>query len=144
MPSNLYLLMSRRLERIQYGSLSITSRRGRVGTSVLALCVDRNFGFSRFVSNGNEADLHIEDYLAFYGEDETTKVILGYTEGIRDGDRFIEIAQGVNRKKPVVMLMAGSTDAGARGRPLSHRIILRGLRTSLPENLPEDGDSEGR
>ncbi len=114
MPSNLYLLMSRRLERIQSGSLSITSRSGSVGTSVLALCVDRNFGFCRFVSNGNEADLHIEDYLAFYGEDETTKVILGYTEGIRDGDRFIEIAQGVNRKKPVVMLMAGSTDAGAR------------------------------
>ncbi|HRR41534.1 MAG TPA: CoA-binding protein, partial [Syntrophales bacterium] len=47
MPSNLYLLMSRRLERTKHGSLSITSRSGSVGTSVLALCVDRNFGFNR-------------------------------------------------------------------------------------------------
>ena len=113
-PSNLCLLMSTRLETVQQGSLSITSRSGSVGTTVAALCVNRNFGFSRFVSNGNEADLHIEDYLEFYGEDETTKVILGYTEGIQDGDRFLEITKRVNREKPIIMLMSGVTDAGAR------------------------------
>jgi acetyltransferase len=113
-PSKLDLLMTRRLELVHQGPLAITSRSGSVGTTVAKRCVDQHIGFSRFVSNGNEADLHIEDYIEYFGEDEETKVILGYTEGIEDGRRFLDIAKRVAREKPIVMLMSGVTEAGAR------------------------------
>lgn len=113
-PSRLYLLMTKRLDLIRRGTLAITSRSGSIGTTVAKRCVDEYIGFSRFVSNGNEADLHIEDYIEYFGEDEETKVILGYTEGIQDGGRFLDIVRKVSLKKPIVMLMSGITEVGAR------------------------------
>ena len=113
-PSSLCVLMSKRLGLAHQGSISITSRSGSVGTTVAGICIKRNFGFSRFVSNGNEADLHIEDYIEYYGEDDKTEVILGYTEGIKDGERFLEITKRVSREKPIIMLMSGVSEEGAK------------------------------
>ena len=114
-PSKLSLLMTRRFDMpFQQGSIAISSRSGSIGTSVVMMCLYYRIGFSRFVSNGNEADLHIEDYIEYLGEDGETKVILGYTEGIQDADRFLDIARKVTLKKPVIMLMSGVTEAGAR------------------------------
>lgn len=113
-PTKLDLLMSKRLKVIRQGSVGITSRSGSIGTALVVRCVDEHIGFSRFISNGNEADLHIEDYLEYFGEDEETKVILGYTEGIQDSKRFLNTARKVSMKKPIIMLMSGVTEAGAR------------------------------
>jgi acetyltransferase len=113
-PSDLNILMSLPLPPFRKGSLAITSRSGSVGTSVLRRSIAYNIGFSRYASNGNEADLHIEDYIEYFGEDPQTKTILAYTEGIQQGRKFLEIATKVSRKKPITMLMSGVTEAGAR------------------------------
>ena len=82
-------------------------------------------GFSKFVSSGNEADLHFEDYLEYLADDDKTKVILGYVEGLREGRRFFELAKEITKRKPIVIMKAGRTDAGVRAAQ-SHTASLAG------------------
>jgi acyl-CoA synthetase (NDP forming) len=86
---------------------------------------EAGLGFSKYISSGNEADLHFEDYLEYLGQDEKTKVILGYVEGLRESRRFLELAGEITKKKPVVVMKVGSTDCGARAA-CSHTAALSG------------------
>lgn len=107
------------------GQVAIVAQSGNVATSIARRVMKRGFGVSRFVSSGNEAVLHCEDYLAYLADDPRTRVILSYVEGFRDGRRFLEIAGAVSRKKPIVILKAGGTEAGARAA-MSHTAALAG------------------
>jgi acetyltransferase len=82
-------------------------------------------GCSLCVASGNEADLHMEDYLAYLADDPRTKVILCYIEGFKDAERFYRIVRDVTRKKPVVAYKAGKTQAGAKAA-MSHTASIAG------------------
>jgi acyl-CoA synthetase (NDP forming) len=69
--------------------------------------------------------LHFEDYLEYLADDDETKIILGYIEGLKEGRRFFELAREITRKKPIVIMKAGRTAAGARAA-WSHTAALAG------------------
>ena len=94
------------------GSIAFITQSGNLGTFMLKLAFERGFGISKFVSSGNEADLHFEDYLEYMAEDPDTKVILGYVEELRESRRFFEMAKKITEKKPIVILKAGRTKTG--------------------------------
>jgi len=66
------------------------------------------------VSLGNSADLNIVDFIEALKDDENTKIIACYIEGVSNGSRFIEVARETSRKKPIVVLKAGLTSMGVR------------------------------
>jgi acyl-CoA synthetase (NDP forming) len=107
------------------GNVALISQSGNSSQSVTNYGGQMGIGFSKFVSTGNEADLHFEDFLEYLADDDETRVILGYIEGIRDGRRFFKLAKEVTRKKPVVVMKAGRTDAGVKAA-LSHTSSLAG------------------
>ena len=107
------------------GPLAVVSQSGNIATSLVTRATVHGMGISRYVSSGNEADLHIEDFLEYFGDDPDTKVIMAYIEGIRDGKRFFEVSRKVTRKKPIVALKVGYTQAGARAAR-SHTAALAG------------------
>ena len=107
------------------GSLAIISQSGNVAASILGRGNRWGFGFSRCISSGNEADLHCEDFLEFLGEDPETRVIMAYIEGFRDGRRFFNLAKRITQRKPIVMIKAGATQAGAKAAK-SHTAALSG------------------
>ena len=107
------------------GHLSIASQSGNVGASMLRFSVDREMGFNKFISTGNEADLHAEDYFEYFAEDPETHVILSYMEGPQDGRRLFDIAKKVTKKKPIIMLKSGRTKAGEKAAA-SHTGSLAG------------------
>ena len=74
----------------------------------------RGVGFHRYVSCGCAADIQIEDYIEYFGEDPQVKVILAYIEGLADGSRFLKKVKKVTPKKPVIVLKPGKTDAAAK------------------------------
>jgi acetyl-CoA synthetase (ADP-forming) len=74
---------------------------------------------------GNQADLNVTDYMEYLGEDEDTKAIAIYLEGLGDGRRFFEVASEVIKKKPILIHKAGHTVAGARAAQ-SHTAALAG------------------
>ncbi|MDY6911349.1 MAG: CoA-binding protein [Chloroflexota bacterium] len=113
------------IPRIESGHIGLIAQSGNVGTYILQSGIDMGIGFSKFVSSGNEADLHIEDYIEYLAQDKDTKVIACYIEGLRESQRFLELAREITQQKPIVVLKSGKTYAGAKAA-LSHTASLAG------------------
>ncbi len=96
------------------GGLSFVSQSGNVGMTVLTWAQLHQVGIARFVSSGNEASTRCEDYLEFLGHDARTKAILAYIEGTRDGRRLFDVLRETTRKKPVVIVKGGRSQAGQK------------------------------
>jgi len=96
------------------GPIAFMSQSGALGTAVLDMALAGRIGFSRFVSLGNKADVNEVDLLEAWEDDPGSKVILAYIEGLPDGQKFMEVARRVTRKKPVVAVKSGVTRSGAR------------------------------
>jgi acyl-CoA synthetase (NDP forming) len=92
------------------GDLSIISQSGTMGTILCNAFKKIRY----FVSSGNEASLTLEDYLEYFAQDEGTKTIALFAEGLRAGRRFKEICTETTKKKPIIFLKAGLTRSGAR------------------------------
>ena len=74
----------------------------------------QGIGFSRFIGSGNAANTYISDYLEFLEQDELTRVILLYIEGLKEGRRFLEVARRVAPHKPIIALKSGKGELGSR------------------------------
>jgi acyl-CoA synthetase (NDP forming) len=99
---------------VKDGPLAFVSQGGNVGGAVMTSGFMRGVGFHRYVSCGCAADIQIEDYIEYFGQDPEVKVILAYIEGLVDGRRFLEKVKKVTPTKPVIILKPGKTDAAAK------------------------------
>jgi acetyl coenzyme A synthetase (ADP forming)-like protein len=107
------------------GSIAIVTQSGAFGVAALDYLTGRQIGVSKFVSFGNKCDVKEAEVLHYLLHDNETKVILMYVEDIKNGRDFIEVAQKVTRKKPVIAFKSGRTAAGARAA-VSHTGALAG------------------
>jgi len=107
------------------GAISFFSQSGALCTAILDWAIGENVGFSKFISLGNKADISESDVMEYLSNDPETRVILGYVESIDDGVRFLRASREVTAKKPVILVKAGSTAAGARAAS-SHTGSLAG------------------
>lgn len=96
------------------GPMAFMSQSGALGTAVLDISLAGRLGLSKFVSLGNKADVDEIDLLKAWADDEDTKVIMIYSEGMTNGQEFIRIAREVTAKKPIVAIKSGVTQAGSR------------------------------
>jgi acetate---CoA ligase (ADP-forming) len=96
------------------GPMSFMSQSGALGTAVLDIALAGRLGLSKFASLGNKADVSEIDLLRAWSDDDNTKAILIYNEGLPNGGEFIEVARQVTRKKPVIAIKSGVTQAGSR------------------------------
>jgi acetyltransferase len=112
-------------ESVREGAIACISQSGNFGGYMLRRGSDMGVGFSKFVSTGNEADLHFEDYVEYLAADKDTKVITGYVEGLREPRRFFSLAREVTKRKPIVLIKVGRTPEGAKAA-WSHTAALSG------------------
>jgi acyl-CoA synthetase (NDP forming) len=110
---------------IRRGKVGVISQSGGFAMHILMSGLEAGAGFSKFVSVGNEADLHFEDFLEYLAEDEDTGVITGYIEGLRKGRKFFTLASEITRRKPMVVVKVGRTEAGAKAAR-SHTSAIAG------------------
>ncbi|MCW4020119.1 MAG: acetate--CoA ligase family protein [Candidatus Bathyarchaeota archaeon] len=120
------------------GNIAFVSQSGALGSSILNWALQNDVGFTSFISLGNEADLTAVDFLEALGEDKETKAIGLYIEGVKEGDRFIDVASKLTRKKPVIALKAGTTDVGVRAVS-SHTGSLAGSDTAFSAAFRKTG-----
>ncbi|WP_297470928.1 CoA-binding protein [Thermococcus sp.] len=111
--------------RVRPGGLALISQSGAFGGAALAMGNEEGIGFSAFVSYGNAADLNESDFLEYFADDENTKAIALYIEGVKDGRRFLKALRYASEKKPVVILKAGKSASGAKAAA-SHTGSLAG------------------
>jgi acetyl-CoA synthetase (ADP-forming) len=107
------------------GPVALISQSGNMGHRIIHNGMGMGIGFSKFVCGGNEADLHLEDYLEYLAGDEKTRIITAYIEGLREGRRFLQLARETTLKKPIVAIKAGGTKESARAAR-SHTATLVG------------------
>jgi len=107
------------------GEISIVSQSGGVGAVLLDLACYYGIGVSKFAFMGDKIDVDDVDLLRYFSEDPETKVICLYIEGVERGREFIEVANEVVKKKPVLALKGGVTKEAAR-RALSHTASIAG------------------
>ncbi len=120
------------------GGIGFLSQSGAVCGGVIDMVLGKKIGFSHFISMGNEADVTETDLIEYLGEDPSTRVIAAYVEQIRDGRRFLEVARKVSRVKPIVLLKAGRSGAGARAVS-SHTGSLAGSYTAYQTAFKQAG-----
>ncbi|MDX2169703.1 MAG: GNAT family N-acetyltransferase, partial [Deltaproteobacteria bacterium] len=100
--------------RLTPGPVAMLSQSGAIGLAVLERCARRGLGLSSFVSVGNKADLSGNDLLAYWSEDERTRVVLLYLESFGNPRKFARVAPELARRVPIVAVKAGRSSDGAR------------------------------
>jgi acyl-CoA synthetase (NDP forming) len=100
--------------RAAAGQVAVLSQSGSMTLTIVHQGTASGIAFSKYISTGNEADLHMEDYLEYLAGDEDTKVIAAYIEGLREGRRFFNLARKITPYKPVVVAKVGGTEESAR------------------------------
>jgi acyl-CoA synthetase (NDP forming) len=107
------------------GSVALSSQSGGIGMAIIGFSRSAKMGVSAIVGLGNKSDINENDLLIFFEQDPNTNVIAQHCEDLKDGRAFAEVARRVSRKKPVIVLKAGRTLAGAKAAS-SHTGALAG------------------
>ncbi len=92
------------------GDIAFISQSGALAVALMDMAREKNIGFSKIISVGNKMLLSESEILEYLSEDENTKVIGVYLEGIKDGRKFLETAGRVSEKKPIIILKTGKSE----------------------------------
>jgi acetyltransferase len=107
------------------GNVGFISQSGALCTSILDWSFRENVGFSAFISIGSMLDIDWGDLIYYLGDDPHTQSIVIYMESIGDARSFLSAAREVALTKPIIIIKAGKTDAGAKAST-SHTGALTG------------------
>lgn len=120
------------------GETAFISQSGALCVAILDWSAKNGLGFSKFVSLGNKADLNEADLIEDAGGDPNTKVILCYMESVVDGARLIDVAKRTSRRKPIVIMKSGISQAGAQAAS-SHTGALAGSDVAYETAFRQSG-----
>ncbi|MDE1968256.1 MAG: acetate--CoA ligase family protein [Alphaproteobacteria bacterium] len=120
------------------GGAALSSQSGGIGMAIIGFSRSAKMGVSAIVGLGNKSDLDEDDLLTFFEQDDSTKVIAMHLEDLKDGRSFADVAKRVSKKKPIVVLKAGRTAAGAKAAG-SHTGALAGDDKIYDDVLRQSG-----
>jgi len=107
------------------GNIALVSQSGALGGRSIFTTRTKRIGMSKFASIGNSADVGFAEILDYFREDPKSSVIAAYVEGVDEGRELFESLQNAAKKKPVVILKGGRSEAGGRAAQ-SHTGSLAG------------------
>ncbi len=96
------------------GNMALVSQSGAICSSILDLAFKEQIGFSNFISIGSMLDVDFGDMIDYLGNDNSVKSILLYIENLTNFRKFMSAARSVSRVKPIIVLKAGRSKAGAK------------------------------
>ena len=112
-------------KNIRPGNIAIITQSGALGIAMIGKTKVENMGLSAIVSVGNKSDINETDLLEHLLHQDLTKVIMIYIEGLKAGERFVNVLQRTAKQKPVVVVKAGRSKRGAMAAA-SHTGALAG------------------
>jgi acetate---CoA ligase (ADP-forming) len=96
------------------GRIGFMSQSGALGVAILNMARQLDIGFSYFVGLGNKTNVSGNDLLMYWEDDAQTHLILMYLESFGNPKRFMQIARRLSKRKPILAVKSGRTEAGAR------------------------------
>ena len=102
------------LDPIRKGGVSIIGQSGVFSSGWARWIADtKPFGLAKVACIGNKGDVNESDLLEYLTGDSATRTVGMYLEGVVEGKRFIRAAAAACKTKPVVVMKAGRSEAGA-------------------------------
>ncbi|MDW8063165.1 MAG: acetate--CoA ligase family protein [Candidatus Caldarchaeum sp.] len=90
------------------GAVALVSQSGALATYFIDAFAERNGGIRAVACVGNQVDVKAEELVSFFVEDELTKVLAVYVEGVADGRSLLNhVLKARKLGKQVVVLKAG-------------------------------------
>ncbi len=102
------------LDMPRSGDVALMSQSGALAAAIMEYAKEQNIGFSKFVSMGNIINVDTVNLLEYLGRDPSTSIILMYLETFGDAARFASVSRPLSKKKVIMAVKGGRTDAGAR------------------------------
>ncbi len=121
------------------GPVGLAFQSGGMAIYAVGAFADRHIGLSHCFTLGNECDLDLAESLHYFAEDDATRVIACFVEQFRHPARFLEAAaRCADRRKPIVMLKVGRSEAGQRSAR-AHTGSLAGADRVIDATLAKYG-----
>lgn len=120
------------------GKFAFISQSGALISAIMDLAEKEDIRFSNIISIGNEAVVDEFELLNYLKADRQTKVIGMYLEGLKEGQKFSEIASEISAKKPIVILKAGKTEKAQKAIS-SHTGALAGSDETISALFRKSG-----
>jgi len=120
------------------GGVSLIAQSGTFAESIVVRAIGEGLRLSKVISYGNACDLNEADFLDYLMKDKGTKLFMSYTEGVKDGRRFFDIARRNSGKKPIIVWKVGLTRKGSAAAA-SHTGSLSGGSTAWDTFFKQSG-----
>ena len=98
---------------VKQGNVAIITQSGAIGIAMIGKTKVEGIGLSAMISVGNKSDVDETDLLEYLTFQEDAKVVLMYLEGVKSGQRLVEVLRNATRKKPVIVIKSGRSSRGA-------------------------------
>ncbi|MFH0974564.1 MAG: acetate--CoA ligase family protein [Spirochaetota bacterium] len=95
---------------VRQGNIGLISQSGAMSFTLVALIQTQNLGVSLVTGIGNGAVVNVSDVVEYLADDDNTKAIVLYLEGVKEGRRLYDIVKKTAEKKPVLFLTIGKSD----------------------------------
>lgn len=103
------------LPKFKRGNVAFVAQTGLFAAAAFWWIISTQpFGVSKIVGLGNKCDVDDAEVLEYLAEDEDTKVIAIYMEGVKDGRKLFKTFKEVSRIKPIIVLKSGRSPAGVK------------------------------
>ena len=96
------------------GNIAFLSQSGALGSAIVDWAANAGIGFSMIASLGSMIDVDFGDLIDFLGDDDATKSILIYMEGVGNARKFMSAARAFARRKPIIVLKPGRFTESAK------------------------------
>jgi len=100
-------------ENILPGNVAIITQSGALGVAMIGKSAVENIGMSTIISVGNKSDVDENDLLQYLMDQDDTRVIMMYMEGIKGGEHLVQTLKEASLKKPVIVIKSGRSKRGA-------------------------------
>ena len=107
-------LPAEHMRRPDPGNIAILSQSGSIAVGEMDSNALTGVSISAFVGFGNRLDINENELMDYYAEDPGTDVLAMYLESFADPQGFLERCRRIVPHKPVILLKAGRSEAGAR------------------------------
>ena len=120
------------------GDIAIITQSGALGISLMGRTAVDKVGLSGMFSLGNKSDVDESDLLEYLIDDEETRIIMMYIEGIKRGGVLVKLLRKATKKKPVIVIKAGRSRRGAMAAA-SHTGALAGSDNVFSDIMKQCG-----
>ncbi|MFW9853439.1 MAG: acetate--CoA ligase family protein [Candidatus Thorarchaeota archaeon] len=123
---------------INPGNVAIVTQSGALGVALIGKTKTEGIGLSSIVSVGNKSDIDEADLIEYLIDDVLTRVIVLYIEGIKRGEKLVQIVRKATRKKPIIVIKSGRSVRGAMAAA-SHTGSLAGADNVFTDIMKQVG-----